>query len=400
MQIKNKTLLLIIALHFGFSQLTGAAEFKTGERVTIAAEDTLKSDLYGAGRVIQMLGTARRDLVVAGQRIEMEGLVAENFYAAGQTITIDGTVRGDILAFAAEVELNGVAESGMRAAAGAIIVKGTVHGDLVISGGQLTIAPNAVVDGDIIIAGGKIEVAGTVRGNLTGAADHLILAGTVDKDADLAIGETLDLQSGARVGGNLTYRRKQPLELKNTEVVAGEIIFKEVKPEKGAVWFRWIMRMGLWLATVIVGLVMIALAKRPVQNALDHTLQRPLATLGYGALALVATPIAVVIACVLVLPIPLGIILLVSFIISAYLGLILLGTLLGREILRLTAGPPFSLYLAMLVGVTLLYALTFIPRAGGWIELVALIGGLGMMALGIYKALTKVPAQAGDEAKP
>jgi hypothetical protein len=47
----------------------------------------------------------------------------------------------------------------------------------------------------------------------------------------------------------------------------------------------------------------------------------------------------------------------------------------------------------MVIGVTLLFALTFVPRAGGVIELLAVIGGLGMIALGIYQALAKASAQ-------
>lgn len=392
MQFK-KMFFVIIALHFGFFRIGAAADFKTGERVTIAAGDTLQNDLYAAGRVIEIAGVARRDLVAAGQHIEVTGLVTENFYGGAQTITIDGTVRGDILACAAEVELTGVAESGMRGAAGSIIVRGVVYGDLVLSGGQLTIAPEAVIDGDVIFAGGKIEMAGTVRGKLTGAVEDFMLAGTVERDIDLTVSKSLTLDPNARVGGNLTYRRKQPMKLENTDIVTGEITFKEVEQKSGTGRFRWIMRIGLWLSTVIVGLVMIAVAKTPVQNVLDQTRQRPMAALGAGLLALIGTPIAAIIACVLVLPIPLGIILLVGLIVGIYLGMILLGTLLGREILRLTAGPPFSLYLAMLIGVTLLFALTFVPRAGGIIELLALIGGLGMIALGIYQALTKAPGQ-------
>ncbi|MDZ7303958.1 MAG: polymer-forming cytoskeletal protein [candidate division KSB1 bacterium] len=393
MRPQTRAFLLIALLLFGCS-ISSAAEFKTGNRVTITAGDTLKSDLYAAAQVIEMFGTAQRDLVAAGQRIEMKGSLEQNFYAAGQSVIINGTVRGDILAFGAEVELSGVAASGFRGAAGSIFIKGTVNGDVIVSGGELTIAPEAVVNGDVISANGKIEVAGTVHGKLTGVADQVILAGTVDEDAELTIGKKLELRPTAHLGGNLTYRSAKPLQLENTEVVAGEIVFKEIRPKPGAAWWRWTVRIWFWLATVIVGLVMVALGKTQIQNALDRTLQRPLPTLGFGAVTLLATPIALILSFILLLTIPLGLVLLLSFLIVAYLGVIMLGTLLGREVLRLVGESSGSLYLPMFVGITLLYALTFIPRVSGLIWFVVLIGGLGMVMLGIYEGLKKSPEQA------
>lgn len=394
MRLKPQALLTMAVLHLGFFKPGVAAEFKAGDRITIAVGDTLRSDLYCAAQTIEILGVAQRDLIAAGQNIEIEGAVEENCYAAGQTIIIDGTVRGDLLACAAEVELNGSAESGIRAAAGTITIRGNVNGDLIITAGVLTITPEAVVNGDIIFFGGKMEVSGIIHGQLTGAAEEAVIAGTVDNDAELKIKKKLDLLSSAHIGGNLTYHHTQPLDFENTEVVAGDIIFKETRPDPGAVRWQWLKRIWFWLAAVIVGLVMVALGSQPLQNVLDRTMQRPLDTFGVGALALVATPVAVVLSFVLVFSIPLGLILLATFLVFSYLGAIMLGTLVGREILRLVGGPPFSLHIAAIVGITLIYALTFIPKAGWVLEILALISGLGMVTLGIYEAVKKTPVQS------
>lgn len=366
-----------------------AAEFKSGKHVTVAASDTLKGDFYAAAEVVRILGTAAGDVVAAGRRIELEGVVAENLYAAGRTVLIDGTVRGDILALGADVEISGSAEGGIRAAAGSVFIEGTVNGDVVCAGGEIFLSPNAVISGDLVVASDAVEVAGTVHGKLTGSADRVVLAGTVDHDIELRVGKELELQPAAQVRGDLVYRSRRPLQLQNPEAVEGEIVYIEVEPEEGGGWLGWVGRIWFWLATLAVGLIVVWLARPQVVAALDRTLNRPLPTLGSGAIALIGMPIAVLVSFLLIVLIPFGLILLAAYFIFGYVGLILSGAFLGQQILRLLGERRDSPYLALVAGVTALFLLALVPLLGDLIWLLGVVVGFGMVGLGLVEGFQR-----------
>ena len=379
---------MLVLLLVGLFAAAQAGEFKAGERVLVAPTDTVSGDLYAASRVVKVQGTAQHDVLAAGQRVDVSGSVKENLYATAQTVTISGTVGGDITAFAGDVEFSGVAESGIRAVGGTLSILGTVNGDVVLVGGDLFLGPDAVVNGDLIATGDNLTLQGTVHGMVKGSVDQLTLAGMVDHDVTVRIGSKLDLQPGASVGGKLVYKREQPLELANQEVVAGGVEYEAVEPES-SVKSLWLGLIWFWLAALIVGFVLLALAKPWLQNTLSLVRPRWLPALGIGLATVIATPIVVVILLILVLTIPLGLILGVSYAVLGYLGVIFIGMLLGWEILRLLGKGDASLYWAMFIGLTLLTLLYAVPYVGRPLWLVAAVTGFGMIVMGVYNGLKK-----------
>ena len=377
--------LLLLALPFTVGQ---AGEFKAGEMVIIAPGDTVSSDLYAASRVVKMQGVAQQDVLVAGQRVDVSGSVGENLYAAGQTVMISGSVAGDITVFAEDVELSGVANSGIRATGGTITILGTVTGDVIIAGGELFLGPNAVINGDLIVAGESLLLQGTVHGQVLGGLDRLSVTGVVDGDVTVRIGEELNLRPEASISGKLVYKREQPLELENKGIVAGGVVYEAIEPESVFKSF-WLGRIWFWLATLIVGFVLVALAKPWLQNTLALVRPRLLPVTGIGLAAIIATPIVVIILLVLILPIPLALILGVSYVVLGYLGIIFIGTLLGWEVLRLVGKDDVALQWAMLLGVTLLMLLWTLPYIGGLFWLVSAVAGFGMVVMGVYSGLKK-----------
>jgi len=391
METRFQNWLCLPALLCGLG-VASSAEFKSGSRVTIAEADTLATDFYGAGQVIQILGVANEDAIVAGERVDVKGRVGENLYAAAQNVRIDGTVGGDVLAFGDQIELAGVAESGMRGAGGTLLISGTCRGDLVVAGGKIFISRNAVIEGDLVVAGGEVEMEGLVQGRLTCASGKLAILGTVEQEADVRVGESIELGPSARIGGNLVYHSEQEMQFPNPEVVEGGIIFKQTEPDDGFL-AGWLVKIWLWLSTITVGLILVALFNKNLNRALDRTLNRPLATIGFGAASLIIGPVVIVLCFVLILPIPLGVILLAGYLVFAYLGMIFFGTFLGREFLRLLGGVGPSLVFPMLLGVTSLFALTLVPNVSGIIWLAAFVIGLGIMAYGLYESLKKPAPQ-------
>ena len=145
---------------------------------------------------------------------------------------------------------------------------------------------------------------------------------------------------------------------------------------------------------------MLAVSYARVQNTMNRTSDKPLATFGFGAAVLVGVPVVILVSFITILLIPLGLIALGCYLIIIYLGTIISGSFLGREFLRLVRGPADSLYLAMVIGVTLLLLLTLIPYAGGFVWLLAIIVGMGMIAFGMVETLKAARAAKAQVEQP
>ena len=79
-------LLLALALVAPTAQ---AAEPRTGERVTIAANETVNDDVYLFGSDVIVDGTVHGDVVTAAQTVIINGTVDGSVWAAGSSITND-----------------------------------------------------------------------------------------------------------------------------------------------------------------------------------------------------------------------------------------------------------------------------------------------------------------------
>src|SRR5438552_154402 len=156
-------LLLVLAasLVLGKGQLLGG-KLRTGDVVTVPADESWKGDLYLLGGRATVAGTVDGDLTVLSGQVDIVGTVTGDLLAAGGNISISGNVGGDV-----------------RLAGGQINVAGTVQEDLAVAGGQVTIPSGSKIGGDLIVSGGQVTMSGSVAGNVEGAAGNYVSGGTV-----------------------------------------------------------------------------------------------------------------------------------------------------------------------------------------------------------------------------
>src|SRR5512145_1183803 len=88
-----------------------AFEERTGDTITIAADEILEDDLY----------------------------------AAAQTIIVDGVIKGDLIAGAQTIIINGTVEGDLLVGARDVIINGTIQDDARIFGAAFLIGENAVI---------------------------------------------------------------------------------------------------------------------------------------------------------------------------------------------------------------------------------------------------------------
>ena len=73
-----------------------AAEFKSGNDLTIAANQTVTGDLYITGDEITIAGRVTGDVVAAGRIVKITGQIGGSLQTMAQTVDIDGDVSGSV----------------------------------------------------------------------------------------------------------------------------------------------------------------------------------------------------------------------------------------------------------------------------------------------------------------
>jgi hypothetical protein len=109
-------------------------------------------------------------------------------------------------------------------------------------------------------------------------------------------------------------------------------------------------------------------------------------SLGFGALLLIATPIAAIIACITLVGLAVGIGTLLLWVMAVYSAQCFVGTWLGEKILGVSAGTgPMIGRLAL--GLLLVRIARNLPYLGGWIMSIVVTWGLGALALALYRRM-------------
>jgi cytoskeletal protein CcmA (bactofilin family) len=321
--------------------------------VTLRADQTVNGDYFAWGEVIEILGTVRGDL-----------------YVAGGEIRIAGTVDGDLLAAGGKIDVDGKVGQDARIAGGEITLSGKIGRNLTIAGGQIVLADPAIVQGNVISAGDLI-IANRVHGNVKAIAGNLQIASTANVAGDVSYRspEPARIDTGAKIGGMVMQRRPHRMfDFSPGQMVgamAGLILF-----------FKTIS----FVSTLILGLLLIFLFPGFSRGVVSTLREKPMASLGWGLVWLIVTPVVLITLLVTVVGIPLALILFPLYFISLYLARIVIILWAGTAILeRMGKGghPGWGL----LIGLFLYTLLTLIPGPGGLVTLFVILFGLGAALL-------------------
>ncbi len=369
-----------------------AARLESGPNLTIEPAETQAGDLYYGGNGLRIEGRVDGSVLAGANTIVVSGAVSRNLFAGGQTIDISGAVGGDVLAGAMNVTVSGPVAGAIRAGAQTITVDSTVGADLLAGCRDLTVGRNAVVAGDVIAGCQTLDIAGTVHGDVRTAASDVTVSGIIDGDLICTVGRRITLAEDARVFGNLVYRAERELEIGNRDAVFGDVRFiRQVEPREIGEIGKVRPRPGLItslllpfallsvLAALAVVFLLIAIWKGALTRAIDGCLDHFGRTVGFGAIGLFATPVAIVVALALIITIPLGLVGGLLYLAGLYLAKVLAGILVGRWLFRVFGGATASVWLTAPVGIILVYALCAIPFAGWILGLFAAFIGFGVI---------------------
>lgn len=328
-------------------------KLRTGDAVTVAADETWDGDLYLLGGRVTIAGTVEGDLTALGGQVEITGTVTGDVLAAGGTVSVGGTVEGDV-----------------RIAGGQVHLGGDIGEDVAATGGQVAVESGATIGGDLIVTGGQITVSGSVAGRVEGSGGSYTRSGSVGGSEHVVVSSR-----------------------ETASPAAGETVFDALRQ---------------FAVVVLLGALMLWLLPRAMGGA-DRVLRaKPLLALGGGLLACagyVAFLILAIIAMVL-LGLLFGLIrigslvaieivagsLLISvvtflFVLAvAFLADAVVGLALARMTLKLVLPSRWRELGRLAAGAAAVVIVTSIPIVGGWVKLVVVLLGIGALSIAAWDA--------------
>jgi cytoskeletal protein CcmA (bactofilin family) len=409
----------------------GALETRSGDEVVIGPDEVIEDDLYVTAGEVVVDGTVRGDLI-----------------AFGGSIVVDGTVEGDLIGAARSVVIGGTVEDDVRIAGQTLLLGegAEVEDDLIAAAFSLENVPDSAVGGTLMYAGYQALLQGTVGEDVNAAANGLELGGEVGANVDAEVdGEDggppaflfapqadlptvdpgLTLTDSATVGGDLTYESSTEARIDPQAQIEGEVIGEErpAEEEEDAYTFADAVfdHLRSFVALLLVGLILIWIAPNWVRRRAGTVLERPVASLGWGVLGLVAflaLAVAILLA-TLVLAVILGlltlgglvalivvlgllaevVLVLAFWIFTNYLAQIVVSFLAGLLLVEaVRPGRGSRRVLPLVVGLILYVILRAIPVLGALVGLAVVLLGLGALFHWIWAKLRRgraAPPPAG-----
>jgi hypothetical protein len=350
-----------------------ATEFRHEERLTIAKDEVIHSDLFAAGGRIRMEGTIEGDLVVAGGDVEISGHVLGDVISSSGTLRIPGHVDGNI-----------------RSYAGNLTLKGTVGRNVMIFGGDVNIDKDSKIGGSLTSFTGHESIDGHVKRDVLAMGGQITITGAIGGSAKIKSGELI-IDSSAEVGGPIHFTGDKEPQVSSGAKLASPVHFEKLKHGDDYRTVHYYVWQVIWAAAFILfGLVLFAAMPNFSQDAVKSAEQYG-ASAGLGVLVLFGVPIAACIACITVVGLFIGISTLFLWYASLYFAQIIVGALIGQWLMGRTSDL-WPLIGRMTVGVVIVRLCTTIPHVGGWVKFAAILWGIGAISLAIYRRFQPVIA--------
>ena len=348
-------------------------------------EAVIDGDYFGMGETASPGRPVEGDAFIVSPHLNLTQPVKGDALIAGGSASVSAPLGGDLYG-----------------AGGSVLLESTVARNARIAGGRVEIATLGQVAGKTTLAGGRVTVLGKAGHQLTVFAEHVTLDGQVDGNVTIAA-RTLTIGPHTRVAGRLTCRGAVPAQRDPAAVITGgmnylSFDFEDETYQPVAKVVAWVSAIALTVGLFVIGTLAIILMPNVTERMSRLGRRRPMSSLGFGLVAIICVPIAIVVLMLTIVGIPLALMLLMAWPMILLLGY-LAGVMTvsdamagaragakGRRVLLLGAG----------LGIMLLFAR--VPIAGWGIGMLLVILGIGAIALSAMGAL--MPARFNHEDPP
>lgn len=346
------TPLVLIALASLLPSAAGAARLFHAHHLVISQPDTIHDDVYASGGTVTIRGVIDGDVI-----------------AAGGDVRVDAVVTGSVVAAGGKVQVSGDVDRSVKAAGGHITIAANVARDLVAAGGRITVNDEARIGRDVLLGGGHATLDGHIGRNVRVGSQDLTLGerSVIAGDVDYAGPHSIDQAAGATVNGRVSWHV--------TRRGSGPSVFGAVR-----------LAVGLF----ILGLLALLLFPAFMRRAVEDLGRRPLQSMGAGLLAFVVIPTAALVLCVAGIVIGgwwIGAAVGVGWLVLNALGTVVASMAFGRWLGGRMGARGAALVGSLVIGLVLIAILKLIPLLGPFVILVAMLAGLGAVAINLTAAM-------------
>jgi len=264
-------------------------------------------------------------------------------------------------------------------------------GNLVVITGSASVSEYQSAD-NVVILNGDASIQGRVRGTVFALNGDVAVTGHVDHDVVALNGTVVvtpplqgspfgrNIESGF-VGGDVVSRKKATISKGAT--VKGSIDRVEGRFALGQL--AWVGRIVLWIALTVsvflLGAALLLIAPRALETTAAIGRRAIGATIGLGFAAGIGLPVIGSLLLVTIIGLPLGLLMLLALGLFYAFGYTVGAFFLGRLIL-----PDKNPWLAFLVGWAIVRVIDLIPVLGTLVGLAAMIYGVGMVTVAVFRA--------------
>lgn len=366
---------LVIAIGCGLSY-TGvkAADMKTGKegagKAEITSEETFRNLFIADSAVSVRAKEIKKDLFAAGQTIDIDSQIEHNVFAAGNGVTIKGTIGGNIFA-----------------AGNTLSISGKIDGDVFLAGAMVVFEKDAQLTGNIYSVGGDLKIFGKVMGDVSASGGTVTLGGTITGKTNVNAGTSLTINKEAVIE-NLVYSAP-----KEATIDSGAIVTKKeftlISKADGKDFGKPMHRRGFpfmsvvsFLGSLALAFVLVYLFKYPTRLVLEESFKNFGSSIGIGFAIVVAAPLALIIVAITFIGCKIAFLFGLFYVLFLFLGSAFAGLFLGSwvvKMLKKESGVPIT-WITILIGVSLLTLVSWIPMVGWFVKFALMITGVGSLS--------------------
>ena len=312
--------------------------FQAGDKVSI--EDKLDGTAFIAGNEIKINNTIDGIGFVAGNKLTFNAN-QEYLVGAGNEITIDKDIKKDLFLAANDIKINGNVLRDAYLAANTITINGNLNRDNYIYANQVTLK-------------------GTFNGNITIYATNINI-------------------EGAKISGTLKYNKdaivdgiNDTIKTKTYSVNPNKITFKE--------YIYNIVSKYVHITILAIVLVYICekLFKKSLKQTDDLTVKKTAILCGKGFLILIGVPMIALMLFMTGIFSSVGVIGGIVYGVLVYIANIFTAYTVANKLDKKYFKKNMNSYILMIVGLFIIYVLSYIPYIGGIVSLLSLLFGLGI----------------------
>lgn len=166
----------------------------------------------------------------ANDTVVLDDHYLNDVYVAGNTILITGTVEGDVFAAGNLITINGTVLGSVRAAGNTIKINGQVGRNVITFAGNVEINPSSHIGQDLMVNAGQADIAAMVMGDVTGNGGQITINAPITGDVIIGGVGQLVLSDEAYVTGDVIYTSEQPAVVDTAATVLGKMRYTTAEP--------------------------------------------------------------------------------------------------------------------------------------------------------------------------